>query len=105
MHQVLDPFRFMLIAVARWMNQQQQFAIDHWRQENRVLREQLGDRRLRLNDDKRRSLAAKARRLSRRVLKGVAGDRYAGNALIVAPQADRAEIRWYGTPWPGAAAH
>ena len=35
--------------------------------------EQLGDRRLRLNDDQRRRLAAKARRLCRRVLKEVAG--------------------------------
>jgi transposase InsO family protein len=73
MHQVLDPFRFVLIAVAGWMNQQQQFAIDYLREENRVLREQLGDRRLRLNDDQRRRLAAKARRLCRRVLKEVAG--------------------------------
>jgi hypothetical protein len=67
MHQVLDPFRFVLIAVAGWMNQQQQFAIDYLREGNRVLREQLGDRRLRLNDDQRRRLAAKARRLCRRV--------------------------------------
>jgi hypothetical protein len=47
---VLDPFRFVLIAVAGWMNQQQQFAIDYLREENRVLKEQLGRRRLRLND-------------------------------------------------------
>src|SRR5262252_9314723 len=52
----------------RMMNQQQQFAIDYLREENRVLREQLGDRRLRLNDDQRRRLAAKAKRLGRRVL-------------------------------------
>jgi len=48
---VLDPFRFVLIAVAGWMNQQQQDAIDYLREENRILREQLGGRRLRLNDD------------------------------------------------------
>jgi len=29
-------FRFVLIAVARWMNQQQQLAIDYPREENRV---------------------------------------------------------------------
>jgi hypothetical protein len=40
MPRVLDPFRFLLIAVAGWMNQQQQFAIDYLREENRVLREQ-----------------------------------------------------------------
>jgi hypothetical protein len=59
----LDPFRFVLIAVAGWMNQQQQDAIDYLREENRVLREQLGARRLRLNDDQRRRLASKAKRL------------------------------------------
>ena len=54
------------------MNQQQQFAIDYLREENRVLKEQLGGRRLRLNDDQRRRLAAKAKRLARRVLAEVA---------------------------------
>jgi hypothetical protein len=47
------------------MNQQQQFAIDYLREENRVLREQLGNRRLRLTNDQRRRLAAKAKRLCR----------------------------------------
>src|SRR6516162_5181741 len=73
MPRVLDPFRFLLIAVAGWMNQQQQFAIDYLREENRVLREQLGHRRLRLTNDQRRRLAAKAKRLCRRILKEVAG--------------------------------
>jgi len=48
---VLDPFRFVVISVAGWMNQQQREAIDYLREENRVLREQLGDRRLRFTDD------------------------------------------------------
>ena len=54
------------------MNQQQQLAIDYLREENRVLKEQLGYRRLRLNDDQRRRLAARAKRLGRRVLAEVA---------------------------------
>ena len=54
------------------MNQQQQFAIDYLREENRVLKEQLGCRRLRLNDDQRRRLAAKAKRLGRGILAEVA---------------------------------
>jgi hypothetical protein len=65
MQTVLDPFRFLLISVAVWMNQQQPFAIDYLREENRVLKEQLGGRRLRLNDDQRRRVAAKAKRLAR----------------------------------------
>jgi hypothetical protein len=58
---VLDPFRFVLIAVAGLMNQRQLQAIDYLREENRVLREQLGGHRLRLNDDQRRRLARLAK--------------------------------------------
>jgi hypothetical protein len=61
MLKVLDPFRFVLIAVAGSMNQRQLQMIEYLREENRVLREQFGERRLRLNDDQRRRLAAKAR--------------------------------------------
>jgi putative transposase len=43
------------------MNQQQPDVIDYLREENRILREQLGGRRLRLNDDQRRRLASKAK--------------------------------------------
>ena len=69
---VLDPFRFVLISIAGWMNQQQQQAIDYLREENRVLREQLGGRRIRFTDDQRRRLAARAKGLGRRALSQVA---------------------------------
>lgn len=72
MSRILDPFRFVLIAVAGWMNQRQLQVIDYLREENRVLREQLGARRLRLNDDQRRRLAAKAKGLGRKLLAEVA---------------------------------
>ena len=68
----LDPFRFLLIAVAGWMNQHQLQVVDYLREENRVLREQLGDRRLRFTDDQRRRLAAKAKGLGRKILAEVA---------------------------------
>src|SRR4030095_14822402 len=55
-----------------WMNQKQQYAIDYLRKENRVLREQLGSRRLRFTDDQRRRLAAKAKLVGRRVLNQIA---------------------------------
>jgi putative transposase len=72
MPRVLDPFRFVLIAVGGWMNQHQLQIIDYLREENRVLREQLGGRRMRFNDGQRRRLAAKAKRLGRRLLAEVA---------------------------------
>src|SRR6266849_6249250 len=48
------------------MNQHQLQIIDYLREENRILREQLGGRRVRFNDDQRRRLAAKAKGLGRR---------------------------------------
>ena len=68
MPRVLDPFRFVLIAVAGWMNQRQLQIIDYLREENRVLR----GRRVWLNDDQRRRLAAKAKGLGRKLLAEVA---------------------------------
>jgi hypothetical protein len=72
MPRVMNPFPFVLIAVAGWMNQRQQQAIDSPREENRVLREPLGERRLRLSDDQRRRLAAKAQGLGRKLLAEIA---------------------------------
>ena len=72
MRQALDPFQFLLVAVAGWMNRHQQRTIEYLREENRILREQLGDRRLRFNDDQRRRLAAKAKGLGRKLLTEVA---------------------------------
>jgi len=69
---VLDPLRFVLISIAGWMNQEQQQAIEYLREENKVLREQLGGRRLRFTDEQRRRLAAKAKGLGRRTLAAVA---------------------------------
>ncbi len=42
MSRLLDPFHFVVITVAGWMNQRHLDAIDYLREENRVLREQLG---------------------------------------------------------------
>src|SRR5712691_3922169 len=62
------PLRFVLVALAGWMNQQQRAAIDYLQEENRALREQIGPRRLRFTDEQRRRLAAKAQTLGRHVL-------------------------------------
>ena len=68
MTHILDPFRFLLIASSGWMNDRQLLLIDYLREENRVLREQLGGKRLRFTDDQRRRLAVKAKELGRKVL-------------------------------------
>ncbi len=62
------PLQFLVVAVAGWINQQQRDVIAYLQEENRVLREQLGPRRLRFTDSQRRRLAAKARTLGRQAL-------------------------------------
>jgi hypothetical protein len=47
----------LLASIAGWLGQQQRDAIE----ENRVLREQLGDKRIYISEDHRRRLAAKAK--------------------------------------------
>jgi len=64
----LDPFRLLLISLAGWLNQRQQDALDYLQEENRVLREQLGAKRLHFDDDQRRRLAVRAKKLGWRVL-------------------------------------
>jgi hypothetical protein len=44
MPMTLDPFRFLLVSLAGWTNQQRQDAIEYLREENRVLRAQPGNR-------------------------------------------------------------
>src|SRR5215467_2790001 len=68
MSPISHPLRFLLVALAGWINQQQREVIDYLQTENRVLREQLGSRRLRFTDDQRIRLAAKAKRVGRGVL-------------------------------------
>jgi hypothetical protein len=68
MRLALDPFRFLLISLAGWLNQQQQDVIDYLQEENRVLREQRGGKRLRFSDNQRRRLAVRAKKLGWRVL-------------------------------------
>jgi hypothetical protein len=63
-----DPLRLLLISIAGWLGRQQRDVIDYLQEENRILRQQLGNKRLRLSDDQRRRLAAKAKKLGRRIL-------------------------------------
>jgi len=81
---VPPALHFLLRMFAGWVNRQQQQVIDYLLEENRVLREQLGGRRLRLNDDQRRRPAVKGKLLGRKILGTVAG--------IVTPDTI---LRWY----------
>ena len=79
-----DALQFLVLAFAGWVNRHQEDLIDYLREENRVLREQLGSRPLRLTDAQRRRLAVRGKKLGRRVLTQV--------ATIVTPDTI---LRWY----------
>src|SRR5262249_26037523 len=103
MQRVLDPFQFLLISVSGWMNHRQLLGIEYLREENRVLREQLGGQRVRLNDNQRRRLAVKAKALGRKALAEVASiatpDRlFAWHRKLIAQKCDGTARRSPGRP-------
>lgn len=86
--------RLLATALAGLMSRRQQEVIEFLREENRVLREQLGKRRLRLTDDQRRRLAAKGKLIGRRLLEDVCSivtPAPRGNDPALAPPTHRAE--------------
>lgn len=64
--------QLLLATFAGWVNRDQAQVIAYLVEENRVLKEQMKARRLRLTDDQRRRLAAKGKILGRRLLERVA---------------------------------
>lgn len=62
----------LLAALLGWLEREQRDVIAFLREENRALKAQLGNRRLRLHDDQRRRLAVLGERLGRGVLREVA---------------------------------
>ena len=55
------PLQFLLLVFAGWVNRHQAEVVAYLQEENRVLREQLGGRRLRFTNAQRRRLAWKGR--------------------------------------------
>ena len=73
-----------MLTVSGFVNRHQADVVACLVEENRVLKEQLGGRSLRLTDEQRRRVAAKAQRIGRKALDRVAS--------IVTPDTLR---RWY----------
>ena len=63
----MNPFTWLLLSVAGWLNRHQQEVIAYLQEEIRVLKEQL-DKKPRFNDAQRMRLATKARRVGRKPL-------------------------------------
>ncbi|MCA9039542.1 MAG: helix-turn-helix domain-containing protein [Planctomycetaceae bacterium] len=68
MNFLMQPWHLLVLALASWLNREQQQAIEYLQVENRVLRERLGKKRILLTDDQRRRLAVKAKMLGRKLL-------------------------------------
>jgi hypothetical protein len=80
------PFQFLLVTLAGWVNRGRQDVIGYLQEENRVLREHLGSRRLHFTDAQRRRLANKAKAIGRQTLSGI--------GPVVTPDT---LLRWYRT--------
>ena len=78
------PLQLLLVTFSGWVNRHQAEILKYLIEENCVLREQLGKKRLRLTNDQRRRLAAKGKKLGRRVLARI--------ATIVTPDTT---LRWH----------
>ncbi len=65
--------KLMVVALAGWINQQQQDVIEYLREEVRVLKELQGKKRLKFTDEQRRRLARKAKRIRFGWLKEIVG--------------------------------
>jgi hypothetical protein len=68
MSSLLQPLHLLLMMFAGWVNRHQLDMIDYLQEENRVLKERLGGRRIHFTDAERRRLARKAYALGRKVL-------------------------------------
>jgi putative transposase len=68
MSSLLQPLHLLLMMFAGWVNRHQLDVIDYLQEENRVLKERLGGRRIRFTDAERRRLARKAYTIGRKVL-------------------------------------
>ncbi|MFT5049212.1 MAG: putative transposase [Chlamydiales bacterium] len=66
------PLHILIASLAGLINRRQAEVLEYLIEENRVLKEQVKGRRLRLTDDQRRRLAAKGKKIGRRWLMQVA---------------------------------
>jgi transposase len=71
---VIDPaaLQMVLCVLTSWLDRREREVVAYLIEENRLLRRQLGTRRLRLTEDDRRRLAARAYRVGRAALREIA---------------------------------
>jgi hypothetical protein len=60
---IIQPRHIFLLGLSGWVNCHQQYTIEYLITENQVLKDKLGKKRIPLNDDQHRCLAAKGKLL------------------------------------------
>jgi hypothetical protein len=63
------PLHIFAMALAGWMNREQQDVIAYLREENRILREKLGHKRIILNESQKCRLATAAMKMGKDLLR------------------------------------
>ncbi len=76
--------QFLILTVSGWLHRKQQHALEFLEEENRILREKLGGKRIRFTDKERRRLAIKAKLVGRKKLREI--------TTLVTPDT---LLRWY----------
>jgi hypothetical protein len=69
---IIRPWHIFLLALAGWVNRNQQYMIEYLITENQILKEKLGKKRILLNNDQRQRLAVKGKILGRKLLLEIA---------------------------------
>ena len=64
----INPMTILLTMLAGWLNRQQADIIDYLTEENKILREKLGPKRILLDDSQRHRLATLGKKLGRKTL-------------------------------------
>ncbi|MHC4855891.1 MAG: hypothetical protein ACYS72_05760 [Planctomycetota bacterium] len=67
------PWTMLLMMLAGWVNRHQQDMIEYLKEENKILREKIGKKRILLNDSQRMRLARLGKKLGRKVLEDAYG--------------------------------
>ena len=87
----LNLLSFVIASLAGWLSEHQQRSIEYFVEENRILREQIGDRKLRFTTSPscRSSQGIEPQRPEQNC-----NHRHSGNSVGMASEAHRKQVRW-----------
>jgi hypothetical protein len=86
MSTVIHPWQILVAAMAGWITRQRDAVVEYLREENRILNQQLGQKRLRLTDDQHRRLAVLGKAIGHRVGRTTVANIFKENGIDPAPE-------------------